>query len=82
MIQTADGEGELVHGYTTVDVSGRDPGIVLRSTEPETVQWFLDEMERDLSIKVIETKAPSGKEAILEVLARAADDHKFLARLA
>ena len=38
-----------------------------------------------LSIRVIEpeeTSVPSGKEAILEVLARAADDHKFLARLA
>ena len=27
-------------------------------------------------------EAPSGREAILEVLSRAADDHKFLAKLA
>ena len=50
-----------------------------------SISTILDELERDLSTRVIEPveeKAPSGKEAILEVLARAADDHKFLARLA
>jgi len=49
------------------------------------VSAMLEELEKDLAIKVTpieERKAPSGKEAILEVLARAADDHKFLARLA
>ena len=46
---------------------------------------MVEELEKDLSIEVapiLEEKAPSGKEAIVEVLARAADDHKFLARLA
>ena len=50
-----------------------------------SISTIIDELERDLSIPVfepVETKAPSGKEAILEILARAADDHKFLARLA
>jgi hypothetical protein len=50
-----------------------------------SISAILDELERDLSPQVIEPvskEAPSGKEAILEVLARAADDHKFLARLA
>jgi hypothetical protein len=49
------------------------------------ISRILDELDRDLSTQVIEpevAKAPSGKEAVLEVLARAADDHKFLARLA
>ncbi len=49
------------------------------------ISTILDELDRDLSTRVIEPeveKAPSGKEAVLEVLARAADDHKFLARLA
>ena len=49
------------------------------------ISTVIDELERDLSKHAIELKkekAVSGKEAILEVLARAADDHKFLARLA
>ena len=49
------------------------------------VSTMLEEMEKDLltrATQTIERKAPLGKEAILEVLTRAADDHKFLARLA
>jgi hypothetical protein len=49
------------------------------------ISTVIDELEKDLLHRTIElkkAKAPSGKEAILEVLARAADDHKFLARLA
>ena len=49
------------------------------------VSTMLDELEKDLPTKpaqIAERKASSGKEAILEVLAKAADDHKFLARLA
>ena len=49
------------------------------------ISTILDELERDLPTRLTvpeEKKAPSGKEAILEVLARAADDQKFLARLA
>ena len=49
------------------------------------VSELVKEMEKDLATKpaqVVERKAPSGKEVILEVLAKAADDHKFLARLA
>ena len=50
-----------------------------------SISAILDELERDLAMPVVEpaeAEAASGKEAILEVLARAADDHKFLARLA
>ncbi len=50
-----------------------------------SISTILDELERDLPTRLIvpeEKIAPSGKEAILEILARAADDHKFLARLA
>ena len=49
------------------------------------VSKMVEELEKDLitePVKAAEIKAPSGKEAILEVLARAADDHRFLARLA
>jgi len=49
------------------------------------VSELVDELEKDLSaqpILTIERKALSGKEAILEILAKAADDHKFLACLA
>ena len=50
-----------------------------------TVSAMVREMEKDLPTKLDDTtdlKALSGKEAILKVLTRAADDHKFLARLA
>jgi hypothetical protein len=50
-----------------------------------SISTVLDELEKDLSPRTVEKKpetAASGKEAILKVLARAADDHKFLARLA
>ena len=50
-----------------------------------TVAQILEELERDLTVSDTDKKeeeAPSGKEVILEVLARAADDYKFLARLA
>ena len=49
-----------------------------------TIAQILEELESDLQV-TIEKKveeAPSGKDAILAILARAADDHKFLARLA
>ena len=49
------------------------------------VSTMLEELEKDLRVEVVkkeERKIPSGKEAILAVLARAADDHKFLACLA
>jgi len=49
------------------------------------ISTVIDELEKDLMYRPIELekeKAPSGKEAILKVLERAADDHKFLARLA
>ena len=48
------------------------------------VSAMIQELEKDLPVepmRVIEKKVASGKEAILEILARAADDHKFLARL-
>jgi hypothetical protein len=50
-----------------------------------SISTVLDELEKDFSphaVKPEKAKASSGKEAILEILARAADDHKFLARLA
>jgi len=49
------------------------------------VSTMVEEMEKDLASQpapVVEKKVPSGKEAILAVLGRAADDSKFLARLA
>ena len=49
------------------------------------ISTMLEELEKDLPAKVAQVegrKASAGKEAILEVLARAADDPKFLARLA
>jgi len=49
------------------------------------ISTVLDELEKDLSthpIEVEEERTASGKEAILQILGRAADDHKFLARLA
>jgi PP-loop superfamily ATP-utilizing enzyme len=50
------------------------------------VTTMIEELEKDLPEKptpvVVERKAPAGKEAILEILGKAADDHKFLARLA
>lgn len=50
-----------------------------------SISTVLDELEKDLANQTIELKSEkssSGKEAILEILGRAADDHKFLARLA
>jgi hypothetical protein len=51
-----------------------------------SISTVLDELEKDLPQYAAgpnkKGKAVSGKEAILEVLARAADDQKFLARLA
>lgn len=50
-----------------------------------SISTVLNELEKDLADKAIEVKtesSSSGKEAILEILGRAADDHKFLARLA
>ena len=49
------------------------------------VSAIVEQLEKDLPTETIqkeEKRVSSGKEAILEVLARAADDHKFLARLA
>ena len=53
------------------------------------IAQILKELDKDLRVDTIEkvpikkkSEQPSGKEAILEVLARAADDNKFLARLA
>ncbi len=53
--------------------------------DPSEISTVIQELEQDLLTKpaqIVKRKAPSGKEAILEVLAKAADDHKFLARLA
>jgi hypothetical protein len=51
-----------------------------------SISTVLNELERDLPKYAVspnkEAKVTAGKEAILEILARAADDHKFLARLA
>lgn len=50
-----------------------------------SISTVLDELEKDLSSNAIELKqekATSGKEAILQILGKAADDHRFLARLA
>lgn len=54
------------------------------------ISMMMEELEKDITLPPKKTEAKgepkkpasSGKEAILEVLSRAADDHKFLARLA
>ena len=49
------------------------------------VSKMVEELEKDLATKpmqIAEKQASSGKKAILEVLTRAADDQKFLTRLA
>jgi hypothetical protein len=62
--------------------------MLMESTQDEdflSISTVLDELEKDLSGHVIEIKkggAPTGKDAILQILGRAADDQKFLARLA
>ena len=50
-----------------------------------SISTIIGELERDLATRpaeIKEKKTASGKDAILEVLGRAADDYKFLARLA
>lgn len=56
-----------------------------RNEDYISISTVIDELEKDLqngTIEIKEEKLTSGKEAILEILGRAADDHKFLARLA
>jgi hypothetical protein len=51
----------------------------------QPIAQILEELNKDLQATNVEKKraeGPSGKDAILEVLGRAADDHAFLARLA
>jgi hypothetical protein len=50
---------------------------------PLTIKHIIEKQDNDLSIDDLkkEMEEPSGKEAILAVLAKAADDHKFLAHL-
>ena len=50
-----------------------------------SISTVIDELEKDLSGRTNEPRkevAASGKEAILHILGKAADDHRFLARLA
>lgn len=60
----------------------------MESTQDEdylSISTVIDELEKDLSGRAVEIKkegAPRGKDAILQILGRAADDQKFLARLA
>ena len=56
-----------------------------RNEDFMSISAVIDELEKDLMnrpIEIKEGKKSSGKEVILEILGRAADDHKFLARLA
>lgn len=54
------------------------------------ISTMIEEMEKDITLPLKKTgvrseskkTSASGKEAILEILSRAADDHIFLARLA
>ena len=50
---------------------------------PLIIRYILEERDNDLSVDDTKKKraGPSEKEAILAVLMRAANDHKFLARL-
>jgi hypothetical protein len=62
--------------------------MLMESTRNEdfmSISAIINELEKDLSTPPVELekeKGPVGKEAILQILGRAADDHKFLARLA
>jgi hypothetical protein len=62
--------------------------MLMESTRNEdfiNISTVLDELEKDLTTQPTELKkerGPTGKEAILQILGRAADDPKFLARLA
>ena len=50
-----------------------------------SISTVIDELEKDFVYRDVEIelpRGPGGREAILEVLGKAADDHKFLARLA
>jgi hypothetical protein len=50
-----------------------------------SISTVIDELEKDLVYHTggpKQEQKPSGKEAILTILGKAADDHKFLARLA
>ncbi len=46
------------------------------------VSTLLEELEKDLRSALVQPPKPSGNEAIIAVLSRAADDNKFLAKLA
>lgn len=62
----------------------RRVAVVMQDENFLNVSTMIEELEKDLPARpapVIEKKTPAGKEAILEVLARAADDPKFLTRL-
>jgi hypothetical protein len=57
----------------------------MRDEDFISISTVLDELEKDLSTpptEVKKRKGPAGKEAILQILSRAADDPKFLARMA
>jgi hypothetical protein len=62
--------------------------MLMESTRDEdfiSISTVLDELEKDLPtppVEITKKKGPAGKEAILQILGRAADDPKFLARLA
>jgi hypothetical protein len=50
-----------------------------------SISAVIDELEKDLAYHAggpKQEQKPSGKEAILAILGKAADDHKFLARMA
>ncbi len=83
---------QLLSGSLKVEGKIKAANEMEKAVAPESnkeslidVSRMLKELEKDLPHKpvpVTERETPSGKDAILEVLARAADDHKFLARLA
>ena len=77
--------GWLSVNLIVVDTKGDDNMESATDDNFISIQSVLAELEKDLATRTVErqeVKRLSGKEAILEVLGRAADDHKFLARLA
>jgi hypothetical protein len=72
----------------TLLVSNLKEAMLMESTQDEdylSISTVIDELEKDLSGHAVEIRkegAPRGKDAILQILGRAADDQKFLARLA
>mgnify|MGYP005658765437 CR=1 FL=1 len=84
---------QLLSGNLRIGIESKEVTRMKKTEAPEKqsggfvrVSTMVEELEKDLPAKpvsaAVEKQALSTKETILDILARAADDHKFLARLA